>query len=257
MGILTIALAAVTAVVVLILWKPGRESIAHMLRPRPAAIFDKTTGQRPIHTHAGLDSVISRFPVVAYEQLPDWWIQYTESNKMKGELSGQEFLVVRGAERFRYLVRGHRVNEFLPKDSTWFSCEYKPDSNCVQYWMVKPLVLHKFLILLDSVTARGLDPAAIEVRNGFRHHRFNFVTGGAPKSRHRLGDAIDLQIGDLDRNGREEKKDKDIILDLLDKYIIRNSGGVGRYPSTQSVHMDVRGHRARWDSYTPANQLGK
>jgi uncharacterized protein YcbK (DUF882 family) len=90
------------------------------------------------------------------------------------------------------------------------------------------------------------------VRNGYRHHAHNFASGGAKASRHRMGDAIDLVVGDVNGDGSEDEDDKSIILTLLDRHIIRNEGGVGRYPGTQSVHMDVRGHRARWDSYVPA-----
>jgi hypothetical protein len=39
------------------------------------------------------------------------------------------------------------------------------------------------------------------------------------------------------------------VLDLLEKEIIKSSGGIGRYPGTRAVHFDVRGYKARWDSY--------
>jgi len=35
----------------------------------------------------------------------------------------------------------------------------------------------------------------------------------------------------------------------LEKKVIKNEDGLGLYPGTQSVHYDVRGVRARWDSF--------
>lgn len=52
-------------------------------------------------------------------------------------------------------------------------------------------------------------------------------------------------------------EDKQIVLDFLDKEIIGNKGGIGLYPGTKAVHFDVRGHRARWNSYTPAIKKNK
>jgi uncharacterized protein YcbK (DUF882 family) len=38
-------------------------------------------------------------------------------------------------------------------------------------------------------------------------------------------------------------------LDLLENEIIKNDGGIGLYPGTDRVHYDIRGTRARWNSY--------
>ncbi len=48
-----------------------------------------------------------------------------------------------------------------------------------------------------------------------------------------------------------EKNDeqKEIVIDLLETKVIKNKGGIGKYPGTKIVHMDVRGYRARWDTY--------
>lgn len=52
-------------------------------------------------------------------------------------------------------------------------------------------------------------------------------------------------------------EDKQIVLDFLDKEIIGNKGGIGLSPGTKAVHFDVRGHRATWNSYTPAIKKNK
>ena len=59
-----------------------------------------------------------------------------------------------------------------------------------------------------------------------------------------------MDVGDLNRDGVADLKDKTIVLNLLKKKVIKNSGGIGQYPqhSETAVHMDVRGWRARWDT---------
>ena len=52
---------------------------------------------------------------------------------------------------------------------------------------------------------------------------------------------------DVDGDGRYTDADKTIVLDLCEKDIIADKGGIGRYPGTRSIHIDVRGYRARWD----------
>ncbi|MEL6669954.1 MAG: hypothetical protein AAFP08_13345, partial [Bacteroidota bacterium] len=77
----------------------------------------------------------------------------------------------------------------------------------------------------------------------------NASAGGASLSRHILGQAIDMLIGDINRDGRYTDIDKQIVLDIANQDIIGDRGGIGRYPGTRTVHIDVRGYRARWDSY--------
>jgi uncharacterized protein YcbK (DUF882 family) len=70
------------------------------------------------------------------------------------------------------------------------------------------------------------------------------------KSRSKFkGEAVDIVIDDINKDGYANKTDKDIILDLLENEIIKNDGGIGLYPGTDRVHYDIRGTRARWNSY--------
>jgi len=63
------------------------------------------------------------------------------------------------------------------------------------------------------------------------------------------GQAIDMTIGDINKDGTFTKEDKKIVLDICDKKVIGNKGGIGLYPGTRAVHIDVRGYKARWNSY--------
>ena len=87
----------------------------------------------------------------------------------------------------------------------------------------------------------------IAIKHGFRHPAYNHQISGAKKSRHQFGEAIDLLVGDVNRDGRADEDDKAPLLKMLDEKIIGNAGGVGKYPGSHVIHMDVRGFRARWD----------
>jgi len=100
--------------------------------------------------------------------------------------------------------------------------------------------------------------------SGYRTPYYNKLIGNVAYSRHLWGGAVDFFIDedpcdgmmdDLNGDGRFNYKDaailSDIIEDISDKYwYSRFLGGLGWYRKTVShgpfVHVDVRGHRARW-----------
>jgi len=110
-------------------------------------------------------------------------------------------------------------------------------------------IFYKTLQLQQELDKQGYNKSGFVIRNGHRHPRYNERVGGAKKSRHIKGEAVDISIRDINKDGKSDKKDKDIVLDILEKKVIKNEGGLGLYPGTQSVHYDVRGVRARWNSY--------
>ncbi len=75
--------------------------------------------------------------------------------------------------------------------------------------------------------------------------------GGAKNSLHLKGKAIDLIILDINKDGKRNSKDVDIVYRILDKKIIGNKGGLGSYKNTkgffgrQMIHFDSRGYKAR------------
>lgn len=105
------------------------------------------------------------------------------------------------------------------------------------------------MALQDALTKKGWDRNGFMIASGHRTPSYNEIVKGARKSQHIKGKAVDISIGDINNDGDKNAEDKKIVLDLLDKHIIKNSGGLGLYPGTQAVHFDVRGRRARWNSY--------
>lgn len=92
----------------------------------------------------------------------------------------------------------------------------------------------------------GVNSKGFYVRESFRHPTWNDKRGGAYQSQHIFGRAADLIILDINGDSKANSEDKDIALDIFEK-IIGNTGGIGKYPGTKIIHLDVRGFRARWD----------
>ena len=74
-----------------------------------------------------------------------------------------------------------------------------------------------------------------------------------PNSKHKLGQAIDIIVLDVNNDDKWDVQDVDIVYDILDKKIIRDKGGIGTYKNEsgffnqQMVHFDCRGSKARWN----------
>ena len=211
--------------------------------------YDLAHPQKEIRTEKAINQVLQQFEVVSYEKLDPSYLQYTQSDvvKYKKLLKGKRYYRISRNDFFKYIVGDVRIKDLLAKDKYYKAALF--DAESTYYWLINKKVLYKFLELQDELERKGYDRKAYVVRNGHRHPKYNKAVGGASLSRHIHGEAIDLGIRDIDQNGRYEEQDKQIVLDLLDKKIIRSEGGVGKYPGTRAVHFDVRGYRARWDTY--------
>ncbi len=84
---------------------------------------------------------------------------------------------------------------------------------------------------------RDLAGAPITVISGYRCPKHNAAVGGAKRSQHMLGKAADIVIKGL--TPFETYR-------LAEKVEAFSNGGMGLYPGHGFVHVDVRGHKARW-----------
>ncbi len=208
-------------------------------------LYDTKTKQTPIYTYAGIDKVLSTFPIVSYQNLDSKYRQ--EMGLESSQYQYSTFYVIRGEDIFKYLVGKFRVLDFLPKDKYYDKNIQNLKANHNIYLLLDKKVLYKFLELMIALEKKGYDKNAFVVKDGFRYPAYNKDTGGAVGSLHTYGMAVDVEVLDIDKNGVANKEDKKIVLDLLENYIIAKTGGVGRYPWSQTVHFDVRGWYARWD----------
>src|SRR5687768_1913407 len=109
--------------------------------------------------------------------------------------------------------------------------------------------------LKDTLKKRGLSTRllVISTKRLKFHNDIQVEIGGAARgSRHLVGDAIDFIVFDINKDGKTNSTDVNIVFDILDKDIIGNKGGIGTYKkessfiNRQMIHIDNRGYRARW-----------
>jgi len=94
-------------------------------------------------------------------------------------------------------------------------------------------VAPQLVALLEDLRARA-GGLPVHVTSGCRCASRNRQAGGVRNSQHLRGTAADIVVRDMHPGE---------VADLAESML--PMGGVGRYDT--SVHVDVRGHRARWD----------
>lgn len=211
--------------------------------------YDATTPREEVKSQKDIDAILMKFKKVPFGKLEKQYVKRTLSDrpKYKPLLRNVTYYQIHRRDFFKYVAGDVRIKNLLAKDEFYKTALH--ESAPSYYWLINKKLLYKLLELQTTLKKKGYDPKAFHVRNGHRPPAYNERIGGASKSRHIKGEAIDIDIGDINKSGRYEKKDKQIVLDLLENQIIKSTGGIGRYPDSRSVHFDVRGHRARWDSF--------
>lgn len=79
----------------------------------------------------------------------------------------------------------------------------------------------------------------IRITSAYRCESHNSAVGGSSKSRHKEGDATDIQVDDMDPSE---------VQDACEHF-----DGLGRYDTF--THIDSRGYKARWDNRTRKEYL--
>lgn len=208
--------------------------------------YDLTHRNPPVYSHQKINDILNSYTSIPYSQVEKKYLDYTRSNrrKYKGMLQKKQYIIIPKTDIYRKIVGDFRIKDFLCKDKY-----YKDNSQELLLGLIDEKLLYKTLELIQSLEEKGYNPNGFYIINGHRHPTYNESIKGASKSRHIKGEAVDIIIQDINNDGRSNQKDKTIVYDLLNKKIIVNQGGIGRYPGTMSIHYDVRGTRARWDSY--------
>jgi uncharacterized protein YcbK (DUF882 family) len=148
-----------------------------------------------------------------------------------------------------------RLRDFLTHDQTrvW-----------PKYLALDAGLVDKLELVLDDLRARGYRADRLHVMSGFRTPQYNRgggdPSGRAERSRHQYGDAADVWVengdgtmADLTGDGRVDVRDAAVLAESAARVEARHPalvGGVGVYHGTRAhgpfVHIDTRGHRARW-----------
>jgi hypothetical protein len=133
-----------------------------------------------------------------------------------------------------------------------------------KYVVLQESLIDKLELVLADLAARGVAADRVRVLSGFRAPYYNDALaneGSARASRHQYGDAADIvvdadgdgRMDDLNRDGRVDLRDTDVILRAVERVERAHAalvGGLGLYhamgPSGPFAHVDVRGTSARW-----------
>lgn len=211
--------------------------------------YDLLNNNPTIETEAGIKDILSAYPKLAYGKLDANYKNWSKSSasKYRKILSASRYCVIKQEDFFKKLVGDFRIMHFVCKDSIYNRC--LRDADLPYYWLIDEKLPLRVLALQEALEKAGYDKTAFSILSGHRHPKNNEEVKGAGSSKHLKGQAIDMRIYDINGDGHYSPNDKQIVLDILEREVIGNRGGIGRYPDTRVIHIDVRGKRARWDSY--------
>jgi uncharacterized protein YcbK (DUF882 family) len=133
-----------------------------------------------------------------------------------------------------------------------------------KYLVLDAGLVDKLELVIADLRARGYRADRLHVMSGFRTPQYNRgggdASGRAELSRHQYGDAADVWVengngtmADLNGDGRVDAGDAAVLAaaaERVERAHPELAGGVGVYHGTRAhgpfVHIDTRGHRARW-----------
>jgi hypothetical protein len=208
--------------------------------------YDLINSNNAVVSYKEARFILDQYPKVVFSDLPQsiqsgFSFQNHTANKSKF------FYVIPKKDLYKKIYFNNRILQLATKEHQ-FSGFWQMQSGSA-YLCINDKLIESAFHLSDSLLNAGYDPYALHINSGFRSPRHNRLAGGAPLSQHLYGTALDLSIGDINRDRKADVHDKNIVRNILDSSVIANKGGVGFYPGTMVLHMDVRGHGARWNKY--------
>ncbi len=211
--------------------------------------YDLLNENVAVESKSEIDQIFNSFEHISYNKLDKAYLQWTKSDeyKYKKLLKDLDFRIINQKHFFKKIVGDFRIKDFVCRDSIYKACLFDDDRHF--YWLIDKKLLYAVLEIQQSLTEKGYNKNAFWLRYGHRHPKVNEAAKAASLSRHIKGEAVDMVIQDINRDGYYSDDDKQIVLDIAEQEVIGNKGGIGRYPDSRTIHIDVRGRRARWDSY--------
>lgn len=208
-----------------------------------------STKENDVNDIEKIDEILKSFEIIPYDKLPKDYLETTKSDilKYKNILKDLKYYKIKRSDINRKIVRDIPLKKFICKDYFYKRCVRNDTQELI--CLLNPRILYKTLLLVQTMEKKQYNYRQIAIINGHRHPKYNEKVGGAQLSRHIKGEAVDIVVGDINNDGNINKRDKEIILGLLENEIIKDEGGIGIYPGTRNLHYDVRGYKARWNTY--------
>ncbi len=118
-----------------------------------------------------------------------------------------------------------------PLSENFRAGEFFPNDPQCKYLRISPELIEALERLRQKIGG-----AAITIHSAYRPPAYNAAIGGVSNSAHIDGLAADISADGVSTSQLYRAADE----------IIGARGGVGYYPRAEFVHIDVRGHHARW-----------
>lgn len=189
-----------------------------------------------------------RFHLIDFSELPEG-----EKSKFKNRdchsfnFENTKFIEVEWFDRYKNLIDNTKIYTLLTPDRLIGNRIRIPNLAKTQYLLIDSDVIYVYQKLIAELNEKDLNTSEMEITSGFRNPEYNKMVGGATCSQHQMGTAIDIYIGDLNKDGIEDKTDRRLVYKILENKLIKNKGGIGKYKNhPKLIHFDIRGHRARW-----------
>jgi hypothetical protein len=167
------------------------------------ALYDLNHTNTYVRNQKEIDQILSNFKVISFDQLPLSFKKRTKMDQAKYQamVRTQKFYIIHKKDMYRRIVGDYRIKDLFSRDLAYHTTYYY-DDNTVLYWGIDKRILYKVLQLQDLLSQNHYDRDALYISFGHRSPRLNELIGGAALSRHIAGEAADLTIGDINKDGK-------------------------------------------------------
>ena len=140
-----------------------------------------------------------------------------------------------------------------------FLCKQEAD------WPRYVVLQRPLVVMLENIVAllkrKGIAVETLAILSGYRTPAYNKAINNVAYSRHVYGDAADIYVDadndlfmdDLNGDGLVSLQDAQLLAKLIATLPNAELAGIGVYAATSAhgpfVHVDTRGHRARWGQW--------
>jgi hypothetical protein len=181
--------------------------------------YDRTSQNDTVLEDQEMQSVLEALPMISYQNLDSTYLSWSKSSEAnyKSMLKGSTYRVLKRNDFFKKIVGDFRINDFVCRDAYYRACLF--DASKEYYWLVDEKILSALIALRHSLKDSGYNENGFTINSGHRHPRKNEAVRAAKMSKHMKGQAIDLHINDINKDGKYTQEDKNIVLEIAEKEV--------------------------------------
>ncbi|MEM7575649.1 MAG: D-Ala-D-Ala carboxypeptidase family metallohydrolase [Bacteroidota bacterium] len=182
--------------------------------------YDLSHKNESVEDEETVEAILNDLETISYSELPTTFLQISGSDQSPFDrhLANASYYLVPVQRLPKRIVGQFRIRQLVSRDQ-WYRRALLGKESTVPL-LLDRRILFKLLALRKELLARGLDPDAFRLNHGHRNPQHNQTVGGASRSRHIFGEALDLQIEDINQDGKVNRTDKQLVLTLLDQKLL-------------------------------------